>query len=331
MLLRILKSNTLFSTLLIPLIALCYWMGSLRAPEILNFHQACGAMPLYYLVYDALKQSDFLQVFIAFCLVILNSLFIAQLGSMFLFLRKRSFLPGIIYLITVSSLSVLHNLLPVHIATTFVLISLFFIFDTFHKKAEITYTYNAAFFMAIATLFYLPVVVLFPLVWISIFVLQKNDNWRLLAVPVLGFGVPWLFMWFYAFMNNAHEVMWKELIKMLWIPHNEYLFHPYFLLMTAVVAILTTIGCFSVVDVYQRIKVSSRKYFVICYWILGLLLLSAVALISISIEIIALLTIPVSYFIAQYLLSDSRPILKEVFTWILVATTVVVLELYKYS
>ena len=328
MLLRILKSNTLFSALLIPVIGLFFWMHSFQSPKLVDLNLANGAMPLYYLVIHYFKNQDFWQVFAGFCLVIVNSIFIAQLGSSFIFLRKRSYLPGIIYLITVSSLQALHALLPVHLATLFVLISIYFTFDTFHKKVEITYTFNASFFLAIASLFYIPVVVIFPLVWISIFVLQKDDNWRLLAVPILGFGVPWLFMWVYSFMTDSYTALWNELINMLWTRHNQYLLQPYFLLLTSVVAFLTTLGSISVISVYQRIKVSARKYFVICYWFMGLIIFSALGLITISIEIVALSTVPVAYFVSQYLLSDPWTRLKEVLTWIFVVTAVVVLVFY---
>ena len=328
MLLRILKSNTLLSALLIPVIGFFFWMHSFRSPNIIDLSLANGAMPLYYLAYQTFKDQNFWQVFMAFCLVIFNSYFIAQLGSSFLFLRKRSYLPGIIYLITISAFKVLHALLPVHLATLFVLISIYFIFDTFHKRVEITYTFNASFFLAIASLFYFPVVVLFPLVWISIFVLQKDDNWRLLAVPILGFGVPWLFMWVYTFLTDTYNSLWSELITMLWTRHNQYLLEPYFLAFTAIVAILATLGSISVLSVYRRIKVSARKYFVICYWIMGLVIVSALGLITISIEIVALSTIPVAYFISHYFLSEQRTILKEVLTWIFLLTAVVVLIYY---
>jgi len=328
MLLRILKSNTLFSALLIPVIGLLFWIHSLRTAAMVDLNLVNGAMPLYYLVFSFFKTQTFWQVFPAFFLVIFNSFFIAQMGSSFLFLKKRSYLPGIIYLITVSSLHVLQALLPVHLATLFVLISIYFIFDTFHKKVEITYTFNAAFFLAIGSLFYLPVAVLFPLVWISIFVLQKDDNWRLLAVPVLGFGIPWLFIWVYSFLTDSYTKLWNELVTMLWSRHNEYLLNPWFLSFTAIVAILTTLGSFSVFSHFLRMKVSARKYFVIFYWMLGLLLASALGLLTIDIEIVVISTIPVAYFISNYLIFNEKTIVKEVFLWVYLATAVFVLIFY---
>ncbi len=329
MLLRIFKSNTIFSSLLIPLIGFLFWVHSLRTPALLDIKLANGAMPLYYLIFDFLKGQDFWQIFIAFCLVLINSFFVAQLGSSLLFVRKRSYLPGIIYLITVSSLQVLHALVPVHLATLCVLISIYFILNTYHNPNEITFTFNASFLLSVASLFYLPAVILFPLVWISIFVLQKNDNWRLLVIPVLGFGTPWMFLWAFSFLSGSDTTLWNDIIKMLWTDHNAYLIEPYFLLLTVVVAFVSTLGSFSVLAVYHRMKVSSRKYFVIFYWMLGLILASALGLMTIGIEIVALSTIPVAFFISHYLLSDKRLIWNEILTWIYLITMIVAIYFYE--
>ena len=328
MLLRILKSNTLFSILLIPVIGILFWMHSFRSPALLDIKMANGAMPLYYLIYNFIKGWEFWQVLIAFFLVLINSFFVAQLGSMFLFLKKRSYLPGIIYLITVSSLQALHSLLPVHIATLLILLSIYFILDTYHKPVEITFTFNASFLLALASLVYLPSLVLFPLVWIAIFVLQKSENWRLLVVPILGFGAPWLFMWAYFFLSDSSSLMWKDITQMLWKRHNFYLLEPYFLFLTAVVVLVSTLGSLSVLSVYHMMKVSSRKYFVIFYWMLGLVLASALGLITIGMEIVAMSTIPVAFFISHYLLTDGKKIWKEILTWIYVGSMVSALIFY---
>jgi len=158
--------------------------------------------------------------------------------------------------------------------------------------------------------------------------LRKDANWRLLAVPILGFGVPWLFIWVYSFMTDSYVKLWNELITMLWNRHNDYLFSPYFLTFTFVVALLTTLGSFSVFSHFLRMKVSARRYFVIFYWMLGLLLASALGLLTIDIEIVALSTVPVAYFISNYLLFNESRIVKEVFLWIYLATAAFILIFY---
>lgn len=329
MLLRVLKSNTLLSSLLIPVTGVLFWMHSFQLPALLDIKLANGAMPLYYMVYNLMKSQDFWQVFVAFCLVVINSFFVAQLGSSFLFLRKRSYLPGIIYLITISSLQALHMLVPVHLATLFVLISIYFILDTYHKPIEITFTFNASFFLSLASLIYLPSIMLFPLVWIAIFVLQKNDNWRLSVIPILGFGAPWMFLWAFSFLNDSEYSLWNDIIKMLWTDHNAYLLEPYFLFLTAMVAFISTLGSISVISVYHRMKVSTRKYFVIFYWMLGLVLAAALAFMTIGVEIVALSTIPVAFLITHFMVSDRKYIWKEILTWIYLVSMISALFFYK--
>lgn len=329
MLLRILKSNTLFSSLLIPVTGILFWMHTFQSSGMIDFNQANGAMPLYTLFYHLLKGQGFWQVLFAFLLVLVNSFFIAQLGSSFLFIRNRSYLPGIIYLMTISSIDRLHALLPVHFAALFVLLSIYFILDTYHRPVEVTYTFNASFFLALASLFYLPAIVLFPLVWISIFVLQKNDNWRLLVVPVLGFGMPWLFMWAFSFLTDTSPALWEDIVKMLWEYHNSYLLEPYFLLLSVIVTIVSILGGLSVFSVYHRMKVSSRKYFVILYWMLGIVVASALGLITIGIEFAAISTVPIAYIITHFLVMGQKTIWKEVITWVYLATMVFALYYYK--
>ncbi len=328
MLLRILKSNNLFSTLLIPSIGILFWMHSFQTSLLFDIQSANGAMPLYNLAYSLLKEQAFWQVFVGFSLVIINSYFVAILGSSFLFPRKRSYLPGILYLITVSSIQSLHTLIPIHFATLFVLISIYFILDTYHRPVEISYTFNASFFMALASLFYLPTLILFPLVWISTFILQKDDNWRLQIMPILGFSMPWLFIWTYSFLNNSTSNLLTNIVNMLWDNHNAYLLDTYFLFLTVVVTIVTILGSLSVISVYYRMKVSSRKYFVIFFWMLGLVITPAICLITIGIEIVAFSTIPVAYFFSHFLLSDQKTIWKDLFTWFYLGTMVFALYFY---
>ena len=328
MLLRILKSNNLFSTLLIPSIGILFWMHSFQTSLLFDIQSANGAMPLYNLAYSLLKEQAFWQVFVGFSLVIINSYFVAILGSSFLFPRKRSYLPGILYLITVSSIQSLHTFIPIHFATLFVLISIYFILDTYHRPVEISYTFNASFFMALASLFYLPTLILFPLVWISTFILQKDDNWRLQIMPILGFSMPWLFIWTYSFLNNSTSNLLTNIVNMLWDNHNAYLLDTYFLFLTVVVTIVTILGSLSVISVYYRMKVSSRKYFVIFFWMLGLVITSAICLITIGIEIVAFSTIPVAYLFSHFLLSDQKTIWKELLTWFYLGTMVFALYFY---
>lgn len=311
MLLRLIKSNNFFGTLFILILGVLFWMQSFQSPQNLGVVAMDRVMPLYFYVFGLLSGLHFWQVLTGFILVMINSLLIARLSSSFLLFKKGSSLPGIIYVITIASVKMLQTIHPVHFATLCVLIAIYYIFDTYQKRLEITFTFNAAFFIALASLFYLPSVVLFPLVWISIFVLQKSDNWRLLVVPILGFGVPWIFIWAILFIKDTNEKLPSTITNILWTENNAYLMDPIFLSLSGLIMLLTAIGSISLLSGYQLIKVSSRKFFTIFYWMLGLLVITALSLSSIGIEIVALSTVPVAFLISHFLLSGKRYFWKE--------------------
>jgi len=311
MLLRLIKSSKLFGTLFILILGVLFWIQSFQSPQNLGVVAKDSVMPLYFIVFGLLRGLHFWQVLTGFILVMVNSLFIARLSSSFLLFKKGSSLPGIIYVITISSVKMLQTIHPVHFAALCALIAIYYIFDTYQKRLEITFTFNAAFFIALASLFYLPSIVLFPLVWISIFVLQKSDNWRLMVVPILGFGVPWIFIWTISFMKDTNDKLPLTVKNILWADNNAYLSEPIFLSLSGLIILLTAIGSISLLSEYQLIKVSSRKYFTIFYWMLGLVVITALFFTAIGIEIVALSTVPVAFLISHFFLSGERYFWKE--------------------
>ena len=314
MLLKLIKNNNLFGTLLIPIVGVLFWMHGFQSAQNPDIIAKDSVMPLYYLLQDLLKSLNLWQYTRGFILVLVNSFIISKLSSSFLLFRKGSSLPGIIYIITISSIKALHTLHPVHIATFCILMAISYILNTYHQqRAEITFTFNASIFIALASLFYLPAAVLFPLIWISIFVLQKNDNWRLLVVPVMGFSAPWVLIWAVSFINNTSGNLFSTIKKILWSENNAYLLDPVFLSVSALIILLTIMGSISLMSGYQLIKLSSRKYFTIFYWMLGLLVITALSLTMVGMEIIALSTIPVAFVISHFFLSGERYFWKELF------------------
>lgn len=311
MLLRWIKDSAFFGVLLIPIAGVLFWMQSFQMPHNLEAVTKNEVMPLYSVLLGLLKGLPFWQIVIGFLLVIVNSCIIERLSSTFLLFKKGAALPGLIYVLTISSLKILQTIHPVHIATLCILIAIYYIFDTYRKRLEVTFTFNASFFIALASLFYLPSAALFPLIWISIFVLQKSDNWRLMLVPFLGFSVPWLFSWSIAFMNDTNVKFISTIKNIMWADNNAYLLEPVFLSVSVVIILLTILGSISFLSGYHLMKVSARKYFTIFSWMFGLLVITALSFTTIGIEIIALSTIPTAFMISLFFLSGERSVWRE--------------------
>ncbi len=322
MFLRLFNSKNVYSAILIPIIAFLFWMEPLKAPASLAVYPGEGMMPLYTFFAKFYTGSSVWPVLTGFILILLNSLILSMLSYEFQFLQHRTFLPGILYVSIVSSFPSLQTFHPVYPATLFVLISVYYIFSTYHRRNEISSTFNASFFLSIGALFYLPVLMLLPLIWISIFVLQKNDNWRLLVIPLIGISLPWLILWSFLFVSGSDQAFISSIFQGMKSVNNQFIFNIGFLIISAFIFLLSAFGSITLINSVNIRKMSTRKYFIILYWMLGFSIPSAFLLPSTGLGVIALSTIPVSFLISHFFMAGKRGFWRE-FLFLLFLLTLV--------
>ena len=294
MVLRFLKTNQIAHLVLIPLAGILLWLPGLIHPESFRFFTGEADMPLYRITGAYLIRFPFLSVFAGLVVAVISAFLIIQISIRFQFLRSRSGLPGIIYLLTVSAFPSMHTLHPVHLASLFVFLAIISIFDTYHQSNTIPDTFNAAFFLSVGSLFYFPTIFLFPITWISIAVLQKGDNWRLLFIPLVGFAVPW-------FVAGSIYYLY-DMLPQLFSTVQE-----------------------NILSRYDVKKISSRKYFIIFYWMVAFMVASILFSRSVGIEAIILLAIPFSYFIAHFFIFAQNRFWPELLFYLFLGTIATVM------
>jgi hypothetical protein len=322
MFLRLFNNKNVYSVILIPLVGFLFWMEPLRVPVSLVSIQGEGMMPLYAFFARLYVSVSVWPIVTGFVLVLFNALILSLLSYEFQFLQHRTFLPGILYVIIVSSFPSLQTFHPVYPATFFVLLSVYYIFSTYHRKKEISSTFNASFLLSIGALFYLPVMTLLPLIWISIFILQKSDNWRLLVIPLIGITLPWLLVWTFLFITGSDQSFISSIVQGMRSVNNQFIFNPGFLVVTCFIFLLSAFGSISLVNSVNIRKMSTRKYFVILYWMLGLSIPSVFLFPSTGLGIIAISTVPVSFLISHFFMAGKRNFWREFFFFLFLATLV---------
>jgi hypothetical protein len=171
-------------------------------------------------------------------------------------------------------------------------------------------------------LFYLPVITLFPLIWISIFVLQKSDNWRLLVIPLIGIALPWLLLWSFLFVSGSDQAIISTILTGLKSINNQFIFKIAFLITTAFIFLLSAFGSISLINSVSIRKMSTRKYFIILYWMLGLSIPTVFVFPSTGLGIIAISTIPVSFLISHFFMAGKRGFWREFFFFLFMLTLV---------
>ena len=145
MFLRLFNSKSVYSVILIPLVAFLFWIEPLGTPAPLVVTPGEGMMPLFAFFVKLFSGNPLWPVLTGFIMVLLNAVILSLLSYEFQFLPHRTFLPGILYVGIVSSFPSLQTFHPVYPATFLVLLSVYFIFSTYHRKNEISSTFNASF------------------------------------------------------------------------------------------------------------------------------------------------------------------------------------------
>ncbi len=322
MFLRLFNSKNVYSAILIPLVGFLFWMEPLRVPVSLVVMPGEGMMPLYTFFARFYSGISVWPTVTGFVLVLFNAMILSLLSYEFQFLQHRTFLPGILYVSIISSFPSLQTFHPVFPATFFVLLSVYYIFSTYHRKKEISSTFNASFLLSIGALFYLPVITFFPLIWISIFILQKSDNWRLLVIPMIGISLPWLLVWTFLFISGSDQTFISSILMGIKSVNNQFIFNIGFLIVTCFIFLLSAFGSISLVNSVNIRKMSTRKYFVILYWMLGLSIPSVFLFPLTGLGIIAISTVPVSFLISHFFMSGKRNFWREFLFFLFMAALV---------
>jgi hypothetical protein len=319
MLLKTLKSNQTFHFLLIPFIAAALWFKSFMNPALFPFYPGEDAMLLYQPINAMIGKSTVVSNIIALVFIILLAFLILKINVQYSFIRVRTVLPSILFILITSGLHELHAMHPVYPAALFLILTVDRIFNSYDKEVIHSNAFEAGIFLAIGSLFYLNLVFFFPFLWIGFIILKPKVNWREFILSTLGFIFPWLVaLAYYAASNQTEELMitLKANISL----HQSFLkgnlpIQIYF----GFLGFLTLLASFLILSQYDGKKISSRKYFKAFFWMFLISGVLVVANPAVSQDIIILLAIPLTYLISNYLIYMKRQIWGEIYLYILVA------------
>jgi len=319
MLLKTLKSNQTFHFLLIPFIAATLWVKSFMNPIPFPFYSGEDMMLLYQPINAMIGTSTVASNIIALIFIILLAFLILKINVQYSFIRVRTVLPSVLFILITSGLHELHAMHPVYPAALLLILTVDRIFNAYDKEVIHSNAFESGIFLAIGSLFYLNLVFFFPFLWIGFIIIKPKVNWREFVLTTLGFIFPWLVaLAYYAASNQTDELM-------ITLKANISL-HQSFLkgnlpiqIYLGFLGFLTMLASFLIMSQYDGKKISSRKYFKAFFWIFLISGILIVANPAASQDIIILLAIPLTYLISNYLIYMKRPVWGEIYLYILVA------------
>lgn len=319
MLLKTFKSNHAYHFILVPVIALALWTKNFLHPVSFAFHSGENQMLLYKPIDALLAGNPLTDNIVALAFALLLAFLVLRLNAQHVFIRVRTFLAPTLFILLTSGIPELHAMHPVYPAALFLILSIDRIFNSFDKEKIHSNAFEAGFFLAIGTLFYLELAFFFPLLWIGFAVVRLKVNWRDFVLSTIGFAVPLA-------AGVGYYLVSGQFDNLIQIVQNNILTPQVFLreglpiqIYVSYLVFLTLFGSVFLLSQYDEKKISTRKFFKVFFWIFLISVVLIFAVPAVSQEIIVLSAIPLSYLISNYLTFMKHHVWGEIFLYVLAA------------
>jgi hypothetical protein len=199
-----------------------------------------------------------LNLFIATTIVFIQALLLNYLVNYHNLLGKSTFLPALMY-ITSSCLFTPFLLLGPPLVCNFLVIwMLAKIFDFYKGDDAKSTSYDLGMIVAIGTLFYLPFIFMFLVIWISL-IIFRPFNWREWVACIIGFATIFFFLAVSYYLNDNLSEFYS-----IWLPlttkfqvHINFNYYNYLVLIPVI--IILVLGFFKLQQNFFKSYVLTRK------------------------------------------------------------------------
>jgi hypothetical protein len=301
MLLRLFKGTGPGILLLIIITLAAIWIKAFINPAldtVSNFET--DPMPLYRFLKMAVGGYPLAGVVFSFLVVSFMAFLLVNFNTRTVFINERTFLPALIYILSGGFFPQCQLLNPVLPASIFLVLAIIRIADSYHEQGIAYNFFDAGLLISTGSLFYA------NLIWFGLLIivgiaLLRTGNFKEIVISVIGLVTPYLIV------LGLYYVSGKDLMTLLVTIANNLFSRSaviHFSGLTIVSLIFTGIVILAsfayLIKLMSSKKIKSRKTFSLLIWVF---LISAgiyIFLPSVSVEIVWIICIPISYFLTHY-------------------------------
>src|SRR5664279_314794 len=313
MLLRIFKGTGPGVIFLIIIILIAVWVSAILNQRLHpRFIYESDPMPLYGFVKLLIHNSHNLGVILSFLLVSLMAFLMVNFNTTVFFIHERTFLPAFFYVLFGGLFPDQQLLNPVIPASIFLMLAIMRIMDGYHKNGTAYNYFDAGILISTGSLFYANLIWFGLLVIIGI-ALLRTGNAKEIVISVLGLLTPYLITF------GIYYVLGKDIFALMKLIGDNLFtrstFYPLPRLTVVALIFIVALILASLVQLMQRMnskKIKSRKTFSLMIWILLISITVYFALPSASVELVWLISIPVSYFLTHYFVFIKKKLVPEI-------------------
>ncbi|HXC05666.1 MAG TPA: hypothetical protein VNZ86_12980 [Bacteroidia bacterium] len=329
MLISSFRSYTPASLLKVPVFGLFLWFFSglyRHAPVDASVNQAS---PLILQIHTALSGLYFLDVFLSLACTIGSAFLLNYIVNQHSLLAKKTYLPAMLYLLYNACTGDFLRLHPGSITNLFIIATCHQLFNTYRKDSARAEVFNAGLLIGLASIIYLPSLVLFLFVWITL-IIYRPFIWQEYVLSLLGFLMPWMFFLVYYFWNDQLQTIGVRLI-FKHIDGHLFLFpvKPSYIWLYLVFGTVFLASFLAYTSSQLVMPLKSKKTFAMLVWCLITGIASAYLAPVISLTSLSIISIPMAVLSSNLFLQIKRGWLAELlFSFMLIAVLVVHLSVF---
>lgn len=193
---------------------------------------------------------------------------------------------------------------------------------TYRRDTAFGQVFDAGSLIGIATLFYLPSILIFPVIWVALVVLRPFI-WREWMISLLGLLVPLLFASVYYFWYDGLIEVWNE--RIVWPLTNRFFqfnASASFITLISAVGLLFVLSTGTLITGIRISKLKAKSSLLVIVWFSFFCAASMLMAPSVSVMYYSSLAIPVSVFFANYFFGVKPSWWGELMFWMLVSAIV---------
>jgi hypothetical protein len=203
MFIQFFKNNNPASYILLPAFALVLWISGFFIEQT-----TIGAnnMPLYDMVVSPIASLTFLNVLLAFILVLGEAFLLNFIVNENQIVKTSTFIPALMYICYMSNDVEKLTLNPTIFANLFILLAIYKLSSSYRKDSAFSEAFDTGFLFSIAFFFYFPTLILLPLLIVGL-IIFRPFNWREWVISFLGFLLPFTLVISYYFWFDKLDVL----------------------------------------------------------------------------------------------------------------------------
>lgn len=258
-------------------------------------------MPITEYIYSFIANKPQQQLIFSIILLYVEALMLYFIFDKYDILTERSYLPSLVYISLMSCAPLLTQFHPTLLANFFLIWAIDPLINLYRNEHAAAAIFNISLLVSLATFAYLPALVLFPVIWIGLFVFRPF-NLREWLVAFTGIVVPFWFAFVYYYWNNQLSENWfnKIVYPLTQAPRPKPIKKETIYLVIALL-LLMALSLSKVLEHLGSTSVKTGKVMSFLFWFMVFGFFSSFIAPTWTIRDFTFMAIPLAVFIGNYL------------------------------